>query len=215
MVGHILHFDPRYAMPLAAAKRGEIGQIIHVYARRNNPVSSARKFQGKTTVLQFLGIHDIEFVLDLVDDRPVRVSAEANRRVLTDLGVDDTVFTLVKFASGAIASFEHSWALPGQPYRYLDARLDALGSEGVIRIDCAAPASQVTSGGQMLNVDYAYGPLLGEHYSGAIYHQIAHFVDCVVHKRTPLVRLDTAHLAVRVVAAAQESLRTGSPVGLS
>jgi predicted dehydrogenase len=67
----------------------------------------------------------------------------------------------------------------------------------------------------MLNVDYAYGPLLGEHYIGAIYHQIAHFVDCALHKHTPLVRTDTAHLAVRVVAAAQESVRTGSPVHLS
>ena len=69
LVGHTLHFDPRYAMPLEDYRRGEIGDIIHVYARRNNPITSAQKFEGNTTVLQFLGIHDIEYVLSMVTSR--------------------------------------------------------------------------------------------------------------------------------------------------
>ncbi len=214
LVGHILHFDPRYAMPLAAVRRGELGQLIHVYARRNNPFTSAHKYGGKTTVLQFLGIHDIEFVLALVGERPLRVYAETHRARLKDLGVDDVAFTLVTFPSGIVASFEHSWALPEQPYRALDARLDAVGTEGMIRVDCAYPASLIIAPSGPQAPDVAYGPLLHEHYAGAVYHEVRHFVECIQKQCAPLVSLETAYQAVRVVVAAQEAAGTGAAVSL-
>ena len=215
LVGHTLHFDPRYAMPLEDFRRGAIGDIIHVYARRNNPIASAEKFEGNTTVLQFLGIHDIEYVLSMVDEPVVRVTAESHQVLATDLGIDDAVFTLVKFASGAVASFEHAWTLPAQTYRALDARLDAVGTKGMIRIDCA-PATSMTIGKEQVEThDTWYGPTLGTDYVGAIFHEVKHFVDCVRTGKEPAVKVRHAHEAVRVVAAAQQSAASGKPVSLS
>ena len=215
LVGHTLHFDPRYAMPLEDFRRGAIGDIIHVYARRNNPIASAEKFEGNTTVLQFLGIHDIEYVLSMVDEPVVRVTAESHQALATDLGIDDAVFTLVKFASGAVASFEHAWTLPAQTYRALDARLDAVGTKGMIRIDCA-PATSMTIGKEQVEThDTWYGPTLGTDYVGAIFHEVKHFVDCVRTGKEPAVKVRHAHEAVRVVAAAQQSAASGKPVSLS
>ena len=215
LVGHTLHFDPRYAMPLEDFRRGAIGGIIHVYARRNNPIASAEKFEGNTTVLQFLGIHDIEYVLSMVDEPVVRVTAESHQVLATDLGIDDAVFTLVKFASGAVASFEHAWTLPAQTYRALDARLDAVGTKGMIRIDCA-PATSMTIGKEQVEThDTWYGPTLGTDYVGAIFHEVKHFVDCVRTGKEPAVKVRHAHEAVRVVAAAQQSAASGKPVSLS
>ena len=215
LVGQTLHFDPRYAMPLADCRRGAIGEIIHVYARRNNPIASAEKFEGNTTVLQFLGIHDIEYVLSMVDEPVVRVTAESHRVLATDLGIDDAVFTLVKFASGAVASFEHAWTLPEQTYRALDARLDAVGTQGMIRIDCA-PATSITIGNEQVEThDTWYGPTLGEDYVGAIFHEVKHFVDCLRTGAEPAVKVRHAHEAVRVVDAAQRSAASGKPVTLA
>ena len=215
LVGHTLHFDPRYAMPLEDFRRGAIGDIIHVYARRNNPIASAEKFEGNTTVLQFLGIHDIEYVLSMLDEPVVRVTAESHQVLATDLGIDDAVFTLVKFASGAVASFEHAWTLPAQTYRALDARLDAVGTKGMIRIDCA-PATSMTIGKEQVEThDTWYGPTLGTDYVGAIFHEVKHFVDCLRTGKEPAVKLAHAHEAVRVVAAAQQSAASGKPVSLS
>ncbi len=215
LVGHTLHFDPRYAMPLEDFRRGAIGDIIHVYARRNNPIASAEKFEGNTTVLQFLGIHDIEYVLSMLDEPVVRVTAESHQVLATDLGIDDAVFTLVKFASGAVASFEHAWTLPAQTYRALDARLDAVGTKGMIRIDCA-PATSMTIGKEQVEThDTWYGPTLGTDYVGAIFHEVKHFVDCLRTGKEPAVKLAHAHEAVRVVAAAQRSAASGKPVSLS
>ncbi len=215
LVGHTLHFDPRYAMPLESYRRGAIGDIIHLYARRNNPITSARKFEGNTTVLQFLGIHDIEYVLSMVDEPVVRVTAESHRVLATDLGIDDAVFTLVKFASGAVASFEHAWTLPVQTYRALDARLDAVGTQGMIRIDCAPATSMTISTHGVDTHDTWYGPTFGDDYAGAIYHEVRHFVDCVRTGKEPAVKLAHAHEAVRVVAAAQQSASSGKPVNLA
>lgn len=215
MVGQTLHFDPRYAMPLEDYRRGAIGDIIHVYARRNNPITSAQKFEGNTTVLQFLGIHDVEYVLSMVDEPVVRVTAESHRALATDLGIDDAVFTLVKFASGAVASFEHAWTLPVQTHRALDARLDAVGTKGMIRIDCAPATSMTISAQGVETHDTWYGPTFGEDYAGAIYHEVRHFVDCVRTGAEPAVKLKHAYQAVRVVAAAQQSAATGKPVNLA
>ena len=215
LVGQTLHFDPRYAMPLEDYRRGAIGDVIHVYARRNNPIASAEKFEGNTTVLQFLGIHDIEYVLSMVDEPVVRVTAESHQVLATDLGIDDAVFTLVKFASGAVASFEHAWTLPAQDFRALDARLDAVGTKGMIRIDCA-PATSMTIGNEQVEThDTWYGPTLGEDYVGAIFHEVKHFVDCVRTGAEPSVKIRHAHEAVRVVDAAQRSAASGRPVILS
>ncbi len=215
LVGQTLHFDPRYSMPLEAYRRGDIGEVIHVYARRNNPITSAEKFEGNTTVLQFLGIHDIEYVISLVDEPVVRVTAESHRALASDLGIDDAVFTLVRFASGAIASFEHAWTLPVQDFRALDARLDAVGTKGMIRIDCAPATSMTVSPAGVDTHDTWYGPTFGDDYAGAIYHEVRHFVHCVRTGAEPAVRLEHAYQAVRVVAAAQESAATGMPVSLA
>jgi UDP-N-acetylglucosamine 3-dehydrogenase len=215
LVGHTLHFDPRYAMPLEDYRRGAIGDIIHVFARRNNPIASAEKFEGKTTVLQFLGIHDIEYVLSMVDEPVVRVTAESNQVLASKLGIDDAVFTLVRFASGAIASFEHAWTLPAQPYRALDASLDAMGTEGMIRIDCAPATSITISKEEIESHDTWYGPTLGASYVGAIFNEVKHFVDCVRTGAEPAVKLEHAYEAVRVVDAAQRSAATGKPVILA
>ena len=214
LVGHTLHFDPRYTMPLEDYRRGAIGDVIHVYARRNNPIDSAEKFEGNTTVLQFLGIHDIEYVLSMIDEPVVRVTAESHRMLATDLGIDDAVFTLVKFASGAVASFEHAWTLPAQTYRALDARLDAVGTQGMIRIDCA-PATSMTIGREQVEThDTWYGPTLGTDYVGAIFHEVKHFVDCLRTSREPAVKVRHAYEAVRVVDAAQRSAASGKPIYL-
>ncbi len=215
LVGHTLHFDPRYAMPLEDYRRGAIGDIIHVFARRNNPITSAEKFEGNTTVLQFLGIHDIEYVLSMVDEPVVRVTAESHRVLATKLGIDDAVFTLERFASGAVASFEHAWTLPSQTYRALDARLDAVGAEGMIRIDCAPATSMTIGQDQVETHDTWYGPTLDENYVGAIFHEVKHFVDCVRTGREPAVKLAHAYEAVRVVDAAQRSAASGQPVSLA
>ena len=215
LVGHTLHFDPRYAMPLEDYRRGAIGDVIHVYARRNNPIDSAEKFEGNTTVLQFLGIHDIEYVLSMVDEPVARVTAESHQALATDLGIDDAVFTLVKFASGAVASFEHAWTLPAQNYRALDARLDAVGTQGMIRIDCAPATSMTISQQQVETHDTWYGPTLGADFVGAIFHEVKHFVDCVRTGAEPAVKLRHAHEAVRVVDAAQRSAASGNPVSLT
>lgn len=215
LVGQTLHFDPRYAMPLADYRRGAIGDLIHVYARRNNPIASAEKFEGNTTVLQFLGIHDIEYVLSMVDEPVVRVTAESHRVLATGLGIDDAVFTLVKFASGTVASFEHAWTLPAQDFRALDARLDAVGTKGMIRIDCA-PATSMTIGEEHVEThDTWYGPTLGDNYVGAIFHEVKHFVDCLRTGAEPAVKVRHAHEAVRVVDAAQRSAASGKPVTLA
>ena len=59
-VGHVLRFDPRYVTACQEIKKGTIGEPVHMFIRRNNSLASARRLLTHSSVLFFLGIHDID-----------------------------------------------------------------------------------------------------------------------------------------------------------
>jgi UDP-N-acetylglucosamine 3-dehydrogenase len=63
MVGHTLRFDPRYYLAKRELADGHIGDAIHAYARRNNLLANARRIGGRTSVAMFLGVHDLDVLM--------------------------------------------------------------------------------------------------------------------------------------------------------
>src|SRR4051795_5943482 len=47
LVCHQLRFDPRYALAKEAVERGEIGELLHLSARRNTTSLAAARVQGR------------------------------------------------------------------------------------------------------------------------------------------------------------------------
>lgn len=209
MVGHILRFDPRYYTARQRIAQGQIGQLIHLYTRRNNAFASARRLAAHTSVLFFLGIHDIDFVLWCVGAVPERVVAQAVNVVLQD--TPDTVLALLQFADGPIASLEASWVLPESHPRGLDARFDAVGTGGALYVD-GSGGSVVVAHERVEQPALWYVPELFGERAGILRDEIAHFVRCVREDREPVVGGQDGKAAVQVACAIQESYQTGRPV---
>jgi len=73
MVGHILRFDTRCAAIKGSIDRGELGQVVSVYGRRNQSIAMRALFT-KSNRLYTTGIHDIDLILWYFGDRkPVEV----------------------------------------------------------------------------------------------------------------------------------------------
>jgi predicted dehydrogenase len=211
MVGHILRFDPRYAGARQAIVEGKIGEPIHAFVRRNNILRSARYLQGRTSVLFFLGIHDTDFLLWSLDACPQRVYAAASRKLLTDLGVDDSIFVLMHFESGVVACLETSWVLPDTSLASLDARVEIVGTQGAVYVDIHGQGLTVVEESHLDRPDTMYGPIVHGQKTGVLKEEIAHFVSCILEDREPLITGEQGLEAVRVILAAHRSLETGQP----
>lgn len=211
MVAHILRFDPRYAVVQQAVAEGRIGEPVHAFARRNNILPSGRRLQGRTSVLFFLGIHDTDFLLWTLNAVPHTVYAAANRKLMADLGVDDSIFVLMHFADGTVACLEASWVLPEASLSSLDARVEIVGTQGAVYVDIHGQGATVVDAKRLDRPDTMYGPVVHGQVSGVLKEEITHFVACVLEDRAPLITGQMGLDAVRVIVAAHRSLETGQP----
>lgn len=206
MVGQIVRFDPRYAHVKRRLDGGELGELVAAFARRLNHVGSQDVLRGRVSVLSFLGVHDFDYLLWLSGSRPVRVHTESVAKLHKSAGydVEDHTFTLIRFASGAVACVEVGWVLPNTHPRQADFKLEVIGTRGMAEVDatsqdlvvCAQGGWEVPRIGQTLDAE------------------IAHFLDCILNDKPPLITGEEGREALRLSLAAQESASTGRTVEL-
>ena len=78
MVGYILRFEPSYAQLKEAVVSGAIGTLLSAYGRRNAPIQEGRRLAGRTSVINYLAVHDADQILWFNPGRKVlRVTARA------------------------------------------------------------------------------------------------------------------------------------------
>ncbi len=215
MVGHIVRFDPRYALAQQAIAEGKVGEIVQVYGRRNNIVDSGRRIGPRTSVAYFLGVHDLDLMRWFVGAEALKVHAEAACKVLADIAAEDSIMALLRYDNGAIGCLETCWVMPRGIPCTLDARLEVIGTEGMVRVTVGDEGCTIIDDHRATRPDIVYGPLLHGEQQGALRTQLAHFADCVLHDRPPLISPADARAAVEIACAIHDSLRSGAPVYLS
>jgi UDP-N-acetylglucosamine 3-dehydrogenase len=209
MVGHILRFDPRYHAAHQEIQSGRIGQLVHLTTRRNNSLRSAQRLAMHTSVLFFLGIHDLDFVLWCAGSKPQSVYARSVTKMLE--GTPDTVFALLSFAGGTVGSLEASWVLPESHPRGLDARFDAVGTTGAVYVNGTGDSVSIVNE-RLEHPGLWYAPELYGVRGGILRDEIDHFCQCVLFDREPAVTGQDGKHAVQVACAIQASYETGTVV---
>jgi predicted dehydrogenase len=215
MVGHVVRFDPKYAVAQQAIADGAVGDPIQVFARRNNILASGRRIAPRTSVAFFLGVHDIDLMRWFVGSEVVRVHAESASKLLADVGSEDSILTVMKFANGAVGCLETCWVVPEGVPNTLDARLEVVGTAGRVAVRAGDESCEIASDARATRPDIAYGPVMLDQQMGALRTQLEHFADCVLSDREPFVPSCDARAAVAVAAAIHESLASGMPVTLA
>lgn len=210
-VGQILRFDPRYHEARQRIVDGQVGDIVHASVRRLNQVTSADRLARHTSVLFFLGVHDLDFLNWCVGSRCERVYCEATRRVLDN--AEDAYLAVIRYRNGVVASLEASWVLP-RGYEKLEASAEIVCTGGAVFVEGSAEAVRVATGGSVVHPDVTYAPQVAGVSRGALRTQLDHFLDCVRFDRTPLVSPEDAKHAVAGICAMHRSLKTGAPVYL-
>jgi predicted dehydrogenase len=219
-------YNHRWLAPYHATKdkiaAGAIGNPISFYARKNNPITVPTKmlpsWARESSPLWFQSSHDIDLVNWWAgDDNPVRVYCQGVKRVLRDqLGWDtwDALHGQVRYASGAIATFESCWVLPEGHPASPDSFMEIIGEKGQIHVDRKAEAIEMsTPDGLAWPRSFLNYPIFGQ-WTGAFPSCVSSFVQAVEEDFQPHVSAMDGWKATAILEALHQSADLGQPVDL-
>ena len=215
MVGHTLRFDPVFILARDAVARGDIGELVHAYTRRETSVIHGRKYGPRTTVGYFLGVHDLDALRFVTGREITSVFARGARIVLTDLDVDDVVMASLRFDNGAIGTTQVSWYLPACGDRSRSCLFDLFGTGGRIHLEPYSSGMTIYSEAGAWarpTPGYAYEPVAPGIFPSTYRSEVEHFLRCITQGETPIITAEDALIAVALVEAVERSLREGREV---
>jgi predicted dehydrogenase len=216
MVGHLLRFDPRYSGAWRMIRSGEIGEVVYARVRRTSEIRGPRYYGGAASLAFHLAVHDVDLLNWLIGSRVRRLYAAAGRKVLGELQIDDCLLSVLHFADGSLAQLEHSWIMPKMYAPRLDARIEIIGTKGVIELNLRDQGLSLYSDerAETVNTSYFYERADGG-ISGCLIEQIRAFLACIAEDLPVPIPVQEALEAVRVAQGLADSARGGQPVELS
>ncbi len=131
-----LCYTPKFLKSKSTIDSGALGRILWARSRETHPGPHSDWFWDKEQsgggAILDLGCHCVEISRNFIgkDVRPVEVMCWADTQV-KPIDAEDHAIGLVRYATGAIAQFEVSWAFRGG----LDLRDEVMGTEGTIWIN--------------------------------------------------------------------------------
>ena len=211
MVGHICRFDPRVALAKQAIDEGRIGKIVSMHARRNLSKTIGRAVLDSISALMGDGIHDGDLMLWFSGAKPLSIYAQEIHPGTNKY--PDGGWAMARLDSGAIAVIESIWHLPESTAYQIDARMEVIGTEGALYINCGEAGLQIDDGTGNHMPDTFYWPQVFGQRFGILRAELRYFADCVAEGRRPdRITPEQSRAAVALLAGAVESSRTGQVI---
>jgi len=209
MVGHILRFDPRYAQVYAASAPERLGAPIHVRAKRNGTRATARRLGANSSILFYIGVHDVDAMQWVARSLITRVYAQ--KREVLATGNEDALYAVVNFENGAIGLIDYSWAWPDGLMNGYRAALEVIGARSAAYLDCTDQGFYRVEEDSTTGGDTHLWPEVNGAIVGDLRDEIAHFVDAVRNNRPFVQDYHEALAAIPVLDALALSAETGMP----
>lgn len=211
MVGHLLEYHAGVEKMKELLDSGEIGDPYYIYSERVN----LGRIRSDENALWSFAPHDISIILHLLQEEPLDVAARGAAYIRED--IEDVVFVTMRFPGNRMAQIHVSWLDP-----HKIRRTTLVGSKKMVVFDDmqASEKIKIYDKGVELNgscVTYADSLTLrfGEVVVPALKMkeplrtECNHFVECVKTRRTPRSDGQDGLRVVRVLDAAQRSLKDG------
>ena len=196
---------------------GEIGDLLYLDSVRIN----LGLFQRDINVVWDLAPHDLSIMDYLVGREPVALTATGSSHI--EPGVESIAYVMLRFADQFIAHFHFNWLAPVKIRRSLIA-----GSRKMIVYDDIEPTEKVRvydKGVTTNRIEHdedkeaAYRTLVSYRTGDvwvpkldsteALAHVCAEFLDAIQHSRRPLTDGAEGLRVVRLLEAAQQSIKQG------
>jgi predicted dehydrogenase len=210
MVGHTFVFSPPVRKVKQVIDDGLLGPIYYVETTRVN----LGLFQKDVSVLWDLGPHDVSILNYWLGEVPSKVSAQA--RSYPGETLADVAFMTLEFPSGILAQVQVSWLAPSKL-----RRTTIVGSQRMIVYDDTEPVEKVkiydrgvdrqpASFGEF-QLTYRSGDIVSPRVDTTepLHLECLHWLECIQTGRRPDTSSRTGIEVVRVIQAAERSVRLG------
>jgi UDP-N-acetylglucosamine 3-dehydrogenase len=212
MPGHIMRFDPRYALLRERIARGAFGRVVSINARRHVYYQLGKK-RGSPNLAYRLAIHDIDLALWYTQS-PVR-RATGHLRRIQDPDIVDYVIATLEHENGALSTLEAAALMPtvDPPITF---GITVIGHKEMYSLPIFHGIPSLMSlGGGHIPPDPFLWSAVQDMVSGALGSELTYFVNCLIRDIEPArVTLREALEALRVAWAIIESGERGEPVEL-
>ncbi|SRR5258708_3458352 len=197
MPGHNYIYVPSLARGKRLIEAGKLGDIASLWVLYNifHPEEIARRYGG---VLREVCVHHIYSLLYLVG-RPVSVVATTSHLHYKELKCEDQVMVTCRMPGGALAHLWASFAASDPTSHPWSVAYKVLGTKGGFNYDW-----------DEAQFDDQGGPAWGlPCYEDGFIGETAHFLNrCIAHGEPPLSMLSHARDTLRIIEAAELSLKT-------
>ena len=208
MVGHILRFDPRYVQTFHAAAPEKLGAPIHLRAKRNGIRATAKRLGSSSSILFYMGVHDVDAMQWIARSRINRVYAQ--KVELLGTGNEDALYAVVNFENGAIGNIDYSWAWPDGLMNGFRSSLEIVGTKSATYLDCADQGFYVVEEGGTSGGDTHLWPEINGRIAGDLADELDHFVKATLSGAPYVQHYREALDAIPVLDALAQSARTGA-----
>lgn len=219
MVNYTHRWVPAYYNAKVELRKGKMGQVAMVYAKKNDPIYVVRNWPWlkDSSPAAFLSSHDIDLVRWFIGCEAVSVYARGHKGVLKkEYNIDtwDCIQASVEFENGAIAVFESCFIYPEKFPTYTDSFIQLTMEHGVIRMP------RMIEGFEMATDEAFEYPKLGISYDydgdiqGAFVMASRHFIHCIKTGEEPETTGWQARQVSEIVEGIHRSLETGEVIKL-
>jgi len=208
MVGHTFVYNPAVAAVKRILDSDGIGKVHYLDSQRVN----LGLHQFDINVLWDLGPHDVSIALYWLDEEPQWV--QCTGACFVQPNIEDVVFLMIGFPSGAIAHAHLSWLAPSKLRTTI-----LIGSRKMVVYDDNQAVEKVKvydQGVEKLEIDelrrsYRAGDIHSPRIpmTEALQVEMRHFIECVRDGKKPRSDGRAGLMVVRVLELAMRSLRSG------
>lgn len=216
MVGHVFEFNAAVQRIKQYIDEGELGKLFYVYSQRVN----LGRIQHDVNALWSFAPHDVSIMNYWFGQEPVRVSARGFSYL--NPAIEDVVFMTLEYPNGVGAHLHLGWLDPRKVRLmslvgskkmlvYDDVSLDGkiqLYDKGVADLDDFLESPETFAEFQFsIRAGDLVIPTL--QFSEPLQSECRHFIDCIQQGRTPLTDGWDGLRVVKVLEAAEQSLKNG------
>jgi myo-inositol 2-dehydrogenase/D-chiro-inositol 1-dehydrogenase len=210
-LGFNRRYDPSFMRLKREIAAGTIGTLetLHIISRDPSPppVEYIKRSGG---LFRDMMIHDLDMARWLLGAEPVEVFARGSALVDPGIGAAgdvDTAMVMLRTARGQLCQIANSRRCS---FGY-DQRIEAFGSQGMVRADNHTATSVTVAGTSGFNTEPAL-PFFLERYAAAYRLELEDFVNALHDKRVELATGEDGLRALLLADAAQRSLASGAAV---
>jgi len=221
MVGHTFEYNAAVQEVKKYIDRGDLGKMYYLYAQRLN----LGRVRDDINAMWNLAPHDISIILYWLGQEPV--SLQAWGITCLQKGLEDVVFLVMNFPDGVSAHIHTSWLDPNKV-----RKMTVVGSRKMIVYDDTSSEARIQifdKGIDKKNIDVNLGEYdsfakfqliqrAGDllipriHFTEPLRVECSHFIECIEKGETPRTDGESGLRVVKILEAADASLKNSGKV---